>query len=49
MDITAEYLVNADGTGTARYTLDGREITAAEYVAIQAAAIADEIDRERAA
>lgn len=37
--LIASYIVNPDGTGTAVFTLDGIEITGAEYDAIQIAAL----------
>jgi hypothetical protein len=38
-NLIAEYVIGPDGTGTAIFTFDDLEITAAEYDAIQIAAL----------
>jgi hypothetical protein len=45
-NLIATYTVNADGTGTASFFLDGIEITTAEYDAIQIAALDRFLDGE---
>jgi len=44
--LIATYTINTDGTGTAAFFLDGIEITAAEYDAIQIAALDRFLDGE---
>lgn len=43
LNLIADYIVNADGTGTAVFFLDGIEITEGEYWAVQVAALARDL------